>query len=448
MPELRCPYCLAALLGPSSQDAVVACAACGTEHHQACFLEHGRCTVLGCRAARFRADPGAARVVGSLHPFLPVGGRQRLRRSLGFLSVQPPQVERGRRRDLALRLVLPPVADASRGLEGTLVVEAPEPVRGQGLRLRVETLLETPDGPSTLRVEEAALVGGAARSWLERLRAWSGPRRGLLLARGRTTFRFTLHPAPLRWRGQVPGEGLGPRQTLVVTAELDALPGVRSAPVVMPLVDGRPAPPALQTPPALHTVEAPALALDEPAAWTACPVRATRQPAPCAAVPAALAAVQRRRVRRGPRPRVDAIDLRVAPLAPGPPVVRGEVLLALHARALVGTLVVSVVTDRRRPSDRDWHVFAREEVVLAGPSAPGQDVSGRHVLTFEVVPGPALRARGRDRRRLRLQATLLFAGLPLRSREVEVALAPRRRVSRGAGRGPSPAASRRAPPPG
>ncbi|MBX3465854.1 MAG: hypothetical protein KF878_03020 [Planctomycetes bacterium] len=444
MADLRCPYCLAALLGPSSQDAVVACAACGTEHHQACFLEHGRCTVLGCRAARFRADPGAARVVGSLHPFLPVGGRQRLRRSLGFLSVQPPQVERGRRRDLALRLTLAPLADVGRGLEGTLVVDAAEPVRGQGLRLRVETLLETPEGPASLRVEEAALVGGAARSWLERLRAWSGPRRGLLLARGRTTFRFTLHPAPLRWRGQVPGEGLGPRQTLVVTAELDAQPGVRSAPVVVPLVDGRSAPPALEAPPALHEVEAPAFALDGPAAWTACPVRATREPAP----PAALAAVRRRRVRRGRRPRVDAIDLRVAPLAPGPPVVRGEVLLALHARAQVGTLVVSVVTERRRPSDRDWRVFSREEVVLAGPSAPGEDVSGRHALSFEVVPGPALRARGRDRRRLRLQATLLFAGLPLRSREVEVALAPTRRVSRAGGPGPSPAASRRARPRG
>lgn len=435
MPDLRCPYCLASLFGASSGDAVVACAACGTEHHQACFLEHGRCTVLGCRAARFRSDPGAARVVGSLHPFLPLAGPQRLRRSAGFLSVQPPQVDRGRRRDVALRLSLPSVAVVGRAVEGTLVVDAPEPVRGQGLRLRVETLLQGADGPHRLRCEEAALVGGAARSWLERLRSWSGPSRGLLLARGRTTFRFSLHVDALRWRGRLPaGAPLGPRQTLVVTAELDAERPARSSTCALSLTDGRPGPEVLEAPtlPPLDALTAPAFDPTGPTVWTPCPVVVSREPGAAAAI----GAVRRRRVRRGRPARADEIDLSLEPLRPGDPLLRGVVSLALHARAQVGTIVVEVTTERRRPGERDWSVYAREELVLAGPSTPGQDVSGRHSFRFEYSPGRAFRARGRDRRRLRLRATLLFAGLPLRSRELEVVLAPpRRRRRRPAGRG-------------
>jgi hypothetical protein len=435
--EARCPYCLAALFGGSTSsiaDAVVACASCGTDHHQACFLEHGRCTVLGCRASRFRADPGAARVVGSLHPFLPLGPRQRLRRSAGFLSVRPPQVDRVRRADVVLRLTLPPVAVVGHPLEGTLVVETPEPIRGQGLRLRLETRLHGPDGPARLRREEAALVGGAARSWLERLRLWSAPRKGLLLARGRTTFHFALHVDALRWRGRLPrGAALGPRQTFVLTAELDAEPSVASASREVALADGRRWPAALTVdgpPPtsALGDVTPPALGRTLPRAWTACPVRTSREAGPALA----LAAVRRRASPSRSSPKVDTIDLALEPLGGGPPVVRGTVSLALHARALAGALVVEVTTERRGPADADWVLFAREEVVLAGPSSADQDVSGHHRLAFELTPGPAFGARGRDRRRLRLQAVLLFAGLPLRSREHEVVLAPVRR--RGARR--------------
>lgn len=48
-----CPYCRAGL--DEAQDEVVACAACGTLHHAACFAEHRRCTVRGCE--RRRAEP-------------------------------------------------------------------------------------------------------------------------------------------------------------------------------------------------------------------------------------------------------------------------------------------------------------------------------------------------------------------------------------------------------
>lgn len=48
-----CPYCRGGL--DEAQDEVVACAACGTLHHAACFAEHRRCTVRGCE--RRRAEP-------------------------------------------------------------------------------------------------------------------------------------------------------------------------------------------------------------------------------------------------------------------------------------------------------------------------------------------------------------------------------------------------------
>ncbi|MBX3472206.1 MAG: hypothetical protein KF878_35590 [Planctomycetes bacterium] len=51
--EQVCPYCRGGL--DEAQDEVVACAACGTLHHAACFAEHRRCTVRGCE--RRRAEP-------------------------------------------------------------------------------------------------------------------------------------------------------------------------------------------------------------------------------------------------------------------------------------------------------------------------------------------------------------------------------------------------------
>lgn len=41
-----CPYCRDGL--DRARDDVVACSACATPHHRACFEENGRCTVRGC----------------------------------------------------------------------------------------------------------------------------------------------------------------------------------------------------------------------------------------------------------------------------------------------------------------------------------------------------------------------------------------------------------------
>lgn len=42
----RCPYCRGELSG--DEEGLVACADCGTVHHDTCFQTHGRCTLLGC----------------------------------------------------------------------------------------------------------------------------------------------------------------------------------------------------------------------------------------------------------------------------------------------------------------------------------------------------------------------------------------------------------------
>lgn len=53
----RCPYCHGEVSG--EEPDLVACSSCGTVHHEGCFTEHGRCTVLGCESDR--ADRGRER---------------------------------------------------------------------------------------------------------------------------------------------------------------------------------------------------------------------------------------------------------------------------------------------------------------------------------------------------------------------------------------------------
>jgi hypothetical protein len=46
----RCPYCHTEVSGQEAD--LVACSSCGTVHHEGCFTEHGRCTVLGCDSSK------------------------------------------------------------------------------------------------------------------------------------------------------------------------------------------------------------------------------------------------------------------------------------------------------------------------------------------------------------------------------------------------------------
>jgi hypothetical protein len=45
----RCPYCHDVIVGAADlASELITCAGCGTQHHEACLLELGRCTVRGC----------------------------------------------------------------------------------------------------------------------------------------------------------------------------------------------------------------------------------------------------------------------------------------------------------------------------------------------------------------------------------------------------------------
>jgi TM2 domain-containing membrane protein YozV len=49
MSEAACPYCRMAFT--ESGPARIFCTACGTPHHEDCYLENGGCTVFGCKRA-------------------------------------------------------------------------------------------------------------------------------------------------------------------------------------------------------------------------------------------------------------------------------------------------------------------------------------------------------------------------------------------------------------
>jgi TM2 domain-containing membrane protein YozV len=50
-PVLTCPYCRAPFDPADTEDPPMACPACGTTHHTACFAENAGCTVFGCSQA-------------------------------------------------------------------------------------------------------------------------------------------------------------------------------------------------------------------------------------------------------------------------------------------------------------------------------------------------------------------------------------------------------------
>lgn len=433
--DARCPYCLAALRpvageeadeAAGEEDEVVACARCGTAHHQACFREHGRCTLLGCGAAEARADAAPAPRPGSLSPLLPVG-RQRIDRPAAFLGVRPEgRDRRDRPRRGALELDLPPwvgAAGADR-LEGRVAARVPRGVMGEGLRVVVESRLHTADRTRLLSREEAVLAGRPRESWLRRLRPGQREPAVVLLGVGRSTFAVSLASGRLRWRGPLPaGAADGAVQTLRLRA-VCAAPSVRvrSAAATVRLLDGRPLPPALGPDARLdpEALAAPA-PLPRPAgAWLAQPVRGGPEDEVAAAwavapEPPAAAAVP-----------ADAVELTVDPLAARGAPITGRVEVA-RRRPLVGRVVVEAVVERRRPRDRAWRPFARERLVVADGAAEDAE-PGAQTLRFEYVPPPSFGGgRPNERSRLRLEAVVAGEGRPLRSTACEVALGPRKR---------------------
>jgi hypothetical protein len=58
----RCPYCHDAMALEIAGFEQVICPSCGTPHHEACLIELGGCTVMGCSGARPRPVTGIEEV--------------------------------------------------------------------------------------------------------------------------------------------------------------------------------------------------------------------------------------------------------------------------------------------------------------------------------------------------------------------------------------------------
>jgi hypothetical protein len=225
----RCPYCLADLHGP--KEVVVSCLRCFTRIHHACFREHGRCTSLGCEGEEVTSDAQAVRAPGwELHPLLPVGGAVATRPA-SFLAASLNHSERVPRR-LRLRLTLPHSGQCGRSLEGRVTVFAPEPVRGEGLRLVLEARipdLSLPGEPACH--DEAVLAGRARRGWLERIKLWRAREPLLLFQAGVSHVQIRFDPGRLNDSRPLPVDTrFGPWHALRIRAVLEAGSASRETP--------------------------------------------------------------------------------------------------------------------------------------------------------------------------------------------------------------------------
>lgn len=439
----RCPYCLADL--DREVEDVGGCGTCQTLHHRACFLEHGRCTLLGCTGTELTSDDGApALQLASLHPFLPLADGLVDRRA-GFLSVRTGDRDRRKRRGVGreIGLTLPPVIQRGQPLEATLTVFTSRRIKGQGIRLVVRSILAAGGTTKILGVAEAVVVGRASSGWLSRLKLWSREPTEQLLLPGTTAFELMFDPSPLAWNGPLPdGDGgRGPRQYLEVHVEIDAAGGAKTEPQRVRLLDGRRAPPALAECDRIDLgtpVIVPPLGVETSERFVARPVTLGARKAGEVLATAQLAL---RHDSHDPDavPAVDTLDLTLAPLALGESVLRGEIRFGLHRPRLSGRLTLALTVERRglRHGKRVWRAYAREAAILWIASEENVDVSGEHGFSFEaVIPTGFFGGKSSDPRRIRAFAIVVGEGTPLRSLEREVRLAgkpTRRRARRSPG---------------
>lgn len=424
----RCPYCFADLDG--EDDPVVRCGVCATAHHEACFLEHGQCTLLGCSGRETTDDPNArAPAPGSLHPFLPLG-QQPLERAATFLSVGTPDHDRRRTRGHrpSLTLTLPAHVRTGERLRGTLEAYVATPVSGQGLRLEVRAVLRQGSKRYPLGQQEAVIVGHPRGSWLERFKLWRRPEGTLLVSRGVSRFGLAFDVDPLFWRRALPDAppALGPVVRLEVRASLDGGLRLESSVARVDVVDGRPAATALAEPPPLRV--SPAATFPPPddlATWHPCPVLVAEAP------PVLCAWAGLRCERYEPwqgEYGVDDVRVTVDALERRAQVLRGSVELALRRPLSLGQrLTLEVVTERRGLATQRWRPFAVERVVLATGQAEPRYAGGRYRFAFELPLASALQDAKRDRR-LRLHAALRGRGKTVRSTPASV-VRPRSRAA-------------------
>lgn len=211
----RCPYCL----GDLAAEGVVRCTACFTPHHRACFLEHTRCTQLGCGSTETTVDRGAEVGFGwDLHPFLATESADSAARFLSLQVTQDPAPEV--KRPPRLRLDLPDQVRCGQLLEGRLRVFLPRALHGRGLRLSVRLDVAAEEGPSY--AASTVLLGAPPSSWLERIKLEV---RGeeLLLPGGKTVFAFRFDPSTFPPRTRLPQhERLGVYHALELRIDLES----------------------------------------------------------------------------------------------------------------------------------------------------------------------------------------------------------------------------------
>lgn len=224
--QQRCPYCHDDVDAADPAEPAVACDRCGSLHHAACFAEHGGCVVHACGGDGWEAASEA--LADALRPFVPMGAWGGGEAVPAFLAVAVEPDRRSARSDRpAVRLRVPPQASCGRPLEGAVEVVLAAPVRARGLRLLAEALARSRDGEAAVVRRQAVVAGAPPPGWLERLRVWEPPVRGLDLVPGRTRFRFTLDPGRWACGAGLPEDPVfGPWHVLRLRAVLDA-PGAR-----------------------------------------------------------------------------------------------------------------------------------------------------------------------------------------------------------------------------
>jgi hypothetical protein len=211
---VRCPYCFNPF---DSLEPEVRCARCTTPHHRACFLEHGKCVILGCGSIRSTTSDGLELVRQRLevqlgperHPFIRLGGHRFGEPS--FLEVVQHEPE--------LSHVLAPhvevglasgTAAPGETVTGGVSLFLPASLRARAVRLILRTVRTTSLSivPKTLLEREAVLTGWqseghlkslglAAKTFVRSFLELEPEEDELILLTGgitRWSFKFTLDP--------------------------------------------------------------------------------------------------------------------------------------------------------------------------------------------------------------------------------------------------------------
>ncbi len=237
----RCPYCFMDL---DAREAQVRCARCTTPHHEACFLEHGKCVTLMCGAVNYRTvsglelqtKPRLEVIVGPARsPFMLRGGY--VYGDPHFLDVEASRPELAPVSAPLIEVGLAgPSFQPGDEVVGQVSLHLPAALRARGVRLVVRTEQTSPGSvvPKTLLEREALLAGFV---WEGHLRALGLAARRLLrmdrdedliwLVGGITRWNFRFRVDPLH-----PTRPEGP-EPLTVLSEVLAYVDVPAAPDIV-----------------------------------------------------------------------------------------------------------------------------------------------------------------------------------------------------------------------